>query len=757
MHSTSLGSTDRVEVVSEIMVSEHESYLDAEFGEIVNGMHGDPHHVLGMHCDGPRVTIRTFRPNARTASIVLNDGEKVAMRMVHDGGIFEGIVDTNRIDSTHPYLIEANYRGDETSTSDDAYRFWPTLGDLDLYLFGQGRHERLWEMMGARFITHQGTEGVAFSVWAPNAQSVRVAGDFNYWQGRQHPMRRMGSSGVWELFIPAIRPGARYKFEVVEQHGRVSQRADPFAYATECPPATASVVYRSTYEWSDQTWIDARAMRDQMNAPTSIYEVHLGSWRRKGVHGEEFLSYREIAEELPQYVKDMGFTHVEFMPVAEHPFGGSWGYQVSSYYSPTARFGTVDDFKYLVDKLHQAGIGVIVDWVPAHFPKDDWALARFDGSALFEHDDPRRGEHPDWGTLVFNFGRHEVRNFLLANALYWYETFHIDGLRVDAVASMLYLDYSRKEGEWMPNEFGGRENLEAVSFLKEVNETAYRLYPGVMTVAEESTAWTGVSRPTYLGGLGFGFKWNMGWMHDTLEYFSHEGIHRRYHHNDLTFGLIYAWTENFILPLSHDEVVHGKSSLYGKMPGDRWQKHANLRALFAWMWAHPGKQLVFMGSEFAQVGEWDHEHSLDWHLLQYPEHSGNQKLMKDLNAVYRSQRALWEKDFTDEGFRWIDASDIEQNVASFMRRSGDGQEHVVCVANLSPVPRNNYRIGLPHGGSWVELLNTDAAEYSGGGMGNCGRPHVMDESWHGLPAVAELTLPPLSVLWLVPERQVPHQ
>jgi 1,4-alpha-glucan branching enzyme len=732
-----------------IVKTDQPQIIDPQFQEIVNGLHGDPHHVLGAHVDGPDAVVRAFRPSARAAKVLLTDGTSVGMARVHEGGIFEATVPAKTLGDDRMYRIEATYDDGAVNVTDDPYRFWPTVGDLDLYLFGQGRHEHLWHMMGAHVRTQQGATGVSFAVWAPNARAVRVAGDFNFWDGRILPMRRLGSSGVWELFVPNLEPGMHYKFEIQEHSGRVIHRADPFAFATEVPPRTSSVIYESKYTWQDAEWMTQRARTDLHNAPFSVYEVHLGSWRRKG-DGTEFLSYRELAEQLPQYVKEMGFTHVELMPVAEHPFGGSWGYQVSSYYAPTSRFGSVDDFKFLVDAFHAEGIGVIVDWVPAHFPKDEWALAKFDGTELYEHADPRKGEHPDWGTLVFNFSRHEVRNFLLANALYWIEEMHIDGLRVDAVASMLYLDYSRKEGEWVPNEFGGRENLEAVSFLKETNETVYRLHPGVVTIAEESTAWQGVSRPTYLGGLGFGFKWNMGWMHDSLEYFSKDPIHRRYHHNDLTFSLVYAWTENFMLPLSHDEVVHGKGSLIEKMPGDRWQKHANLRSMYAWMWAHPGKQLLFMGGEIAQTSEWSHDRSIDWHLLEFPEHSGTQSLVKSLNTVYADTPALWDRDFADDGFRWIDASDIEQNVVSFLRKTHDGSQHLVCVANLSPVPRYGYRIGMPHGGPWREVLNTDAHEFGGSGLGNMGYTVAKDEPWHGLPAVAEMTLPPLAVIWLAP-------
>ncbi len=583
-------------------------------------------------------------------------------------------------------------------------------------------------------------QGTSFAVWAPSAQGVRLSGDFNYWDGRAHPMRAMGSTGVWELFVPGIGDGTHYKFEVLGKDGVWRQKADPMAFMAEVPPATASVVFTPDYEWGDGDWLRRRAETDPLAAPMSTYEVHLGSWRQG-------LSYRELAEQLVGHVKYLGFTHVELMPVAEHPFGGSWGYQVSSYFAPTSRFGNPDDFRYLVDTLHQAGIGVIVDWVPAHFPKDAWALAHFDGTALYEHPDPRRGEQKDWGTFVFNFGRTEVRNFLVANALYWLEEFHIDGLRVDAVASMLYLDYSREEGEWVPNEFGGRENLEAVSFLQEVNATAYRRVPGIVTIAEESTSWPGVTRPTHLGGLGFGFKWNMGWMHDSLDYMANEPIYRQYHHHQMTFSLVYAYSENFVLPISHDEVVHGKGSLLRKMPGDRWQQLANLRAYLAFMWAHPGKQLLFMGSEFGQESEWAESRSLDWWLTDNPDHRGVQTLVHDLNRVYGESRALWSRDSDPGGFGWIDANDAGNNVFSFLRYGDDGSA-LACVANFSAVPHEGYRIGLPHDGRWDEVLNTDAEAYVGSGVGNLGGVEAGADAWHGQPASATLRVPPLATVWL---------
>jgi 1,4-alpha-glucan branching enzyme len=677
------------------------------------------------------------------------------MKKVHPAGIFEGSL----AEGAQRYQLEAAFRrdgGEHTYRYDDPYGSWPTIGELDLHLFGEGRHRRLWEMLGAHPRVHGGIAGVSFAVWAPNARAVRVVGDWNYWDGRLHPMRSLGSSGVWELFIPGVPIGARYKFELVTSDGRLILKTDPMAFALELPPATASLVVGDPqHQWGDQVWLDSRASTDLLRSPLSVYEVHLASWRHTTAEDGSTrpLTYRELAEQLPDYVADLGFTHVEMMPVAEHPFSGSWGYQVSGYYAPTSRFGSPDDFRVLVDALHRRGIGVILDWVPAHFPRDEFALARFDGTALYEHADPRQGEHPDWGTLVFNFGRNEVRNFLVANALYWIEQFHLDGLRVDAVASMLYLDYSRSEGEWVPNKYGGRENLEAVSFVKEVNETVFGLHPGVTVIAEESTAWPGVSRPTYLGGLGFGFKWNLGWMHDTLDYFHHDPVHRRFHHGELTFGLLYAWSENFILPLSHDEVVHGKGSLLQKMPGDRWQQLANLRALYAWMWAHPGKQLLFMGGELGQEEEWSHERQLDWWILDsWEDHRRLRLLVQALNRVYREAPALWEDDHTPAGFEWIDANDAEQSVLSFLRRRPDGgvADALACVANLTPVPRYGYRVGLPAPGRWQEVVNTDAVEWGGSGIGNWGAVDAVDVRWHGQPWSAALALPPLGVLWLRP-------
>jgi 1,4-alpha-glucan branching enzyme len=708
-----------------------------EVDRLVRGEHHEPHRVLGAHRHDGKLVIRAWRPEATGVTALLGD-DRVELDQVHPAGLFEGAVRRARVPA---YQLEVRYRSG-TFTLDDPYRFLPTVGELDLHLFGEGRHERLWDKLGAHEREVDGVAGTAFAVWAPNARSVRVVGDFNRWDGRLHPMRSLGASGVWELFVPGVGDGTRYKYELVTAAGDLALHADPLAFATEAPPATASVVHTSGHHWGDQEWMDGRARRHTVSAPVSVYEVHLGSWR-KG------LSYRELAEQLPDYVAEMGFTHVELMPVAEHPFTGSWGYQVTGYYAPTARFGTPDDFRHLVDRLHQRGIGVIVDWVPAHFPKDAWALARFDGTALYEHADPRRGEHPDWGSLVFNLGRNEVRNFLVANALYWLDEFHVDGLRVDAVASMLYLDYSRKQGEWVPNRYGGNEDLDAVDFLREFNTTVYREHPGVVTVAEESTAWPAVSRPVYVGGLGFGFKWNMGWMHDTLDYAAKDPIYRRFHHHQLTFSLMYAFSENFVLPISHDEVVHGKGSLLGKMPGDQWRRFANLRTLLAYMWAHPGKQLLFMGCELAQEAEWSEERSIDWEGLGDPARQGVKDLVRDLNRAYQDRPALWERDSEPAGFAWIDPNDSDDNALSFIRWSAGG-EPLVCLCNFSPIVRYGYRVGLPRAGSWREVLNTDASAYGGSNVGNLGLVEAEQIGWDGQPASAQVTLPPLATVWFEP-------
>jgi 1,4-alpha-glucan branching enzyme len=710
--------------------------------QLARGALADPHSVLGAHPGPGGTVVRAWRPEAQSVACIVG-GEVVAkLEQIHPAGLFEGEVDGKLGD----YQLEVGYPDGQRFLVRDPYSFLPTIGELDLHLAGEGRHRRLFEVLGAHVRTEEGVRGTAFAVWAPSARSVRVVGDFNSWDGRLNPMRAMGSSGIWELFVPDIGAGALYKFEVLGADGKTVVKTDPFAFATEAPPGNACFVTESAYEFGDAEWLGRREKTDHHTSPMSIYEVHLGSWRR--TPEGDTLTYRDAAVELADYCREMSFTHVEFLPIAEHPFTGSWGYQVSNYFAPTARYGSPDDFRFLVDTLHQEGIGVIVDWVPAHFPRDAWALARFDGTALYEHLDPRRGEHPDWGTLIFNYGRNEVRNFLIANALYWIEEFHIDGLRVDAVASMLYLDYSRKEGEWAPNPSGGRENIEAIEFLKELNTILHAEHPGVLMVAEESTAWPGVSRPVNLGGLGFGFKWNMGWMHDTLTYFHLDPVYRRYHHNQLTFSLWYAFSENFILPISHDEVVHGKGSLIAKMPGDRWQALANLRALFAYMWAHPGKQLLFMGAEFAQSREWNHDQSLDWHLLDYDEHQGVQRLVADLNKEYRGIPALWELDSSPEGFRWIDPNDADNNVISFYRTGIGGDSHLVCVCNFSPIPRMGYRLGLPAPGDYHEVLNTDAEIYGGTNVGNMGTVAAEPVAWHGLEYSCLLTLPPLGAVWL---------
>jgi 1,4-alpha-glucan branching enzyme len=702
---------------------------------LLAGSHHDPHSVLGVHSVRGGIVARALRPGAESVKLVSAAGS-VELDPVAPG-LFAGALDE------HPgsYLLEVRY-GDRTVTVDDPYRWLPTIGELDLHLIGEGRHEELWQVLGAHvreYDTPSGTvSGVSFAVWAPTARGVRVTGDFDGWDGRANPLRSLGSSGVWEIFIPGVPNGACYKFRILGADGGWHEKADPMAFGTEVPPATASVVTTSAYTWNDQDWETTREATQWANAPMSVYEVHLGSWRQG-------LGYRELADQLADHVTEAGFTHVELLPVAEHPFGGSWGYQVTSYYAPTSRFGSPDDFRYFVDRLHQRGIGVIVDWVPAHFPRDEWALAKFDGSPLYEHADPRRGEHPDWGTLIFDFGRNEVRNFLVANALFWIEEFHLDGLRVDAVASMLYLDYSRDE--WLPNEFGGRENLDAVRFLQELNATVYKRHPGIVMFAEESTAWAGVTRPTHIGGLGFGFKWNMGWMHDTLAYMGHDPVHRSYHHNEMTFSLVYAWTENFMLPLSHDEVVHGKGSLWQRMPGDDWNKAAGLRSLLAFMWAHPGKQLLFMGSEFGQPQEWSESRSLDWQLMDEPLHKGVYTLLRDLNAVYRSSPALYSEDTRPDGFQWIDANDSANNVISFLRLGLDGS-YVACIANFAGHPHLNYRVGLPFAGAWGEVLNTDAEIYGGSGVGNLGQVIAEDKPWHGLPASVVVALPPSGVLFL---------
>jgi len=706
----------------------------------------DPHRVLGAHEADGGVVVRTYRPDATGVRV---KPANVEAELKDPAGLWEALLPKAKLPLE--YELEVEYPDGNTFTVRDPYAFLPTLGELDLHLIGEGKLEELYGKLGAHVREIDGVVGTSFAVWAPNARAVSVVGDFNSWDGRLHPMRSLGSSGIWELFVPDVTEGAKYKYEIRTHDQRLRIKADPVAFATELPPANASVVFCSRHEWSDGAWAEERAQSDWLRRPMSIYEVHLGSWRRNPLEGNRSLDYLELADELSDYVADLGFTHVELMPIMEHPFAGSWGYQVTGYFAPTARFGTPDDFRCFVDRLHRNGVGVLLDWVPAHFPRDDWALAAFDGTQLYEHSDPRRGAHPDWGTLIFNLSRDEVRNFLLANALYWLKEHHADGLRVDAVASMLYLDYSRKQGEWMPNEFGGRENLEAVEFLKRMNETVYGCEPGILTAAEESTAWPAVSRPTYLGGLGFGFKWNMGWMHDTLTYFQKDPVYRRFHHHTLTFSLMYAFSENFVLPLSHDEVVHGKRSLLDKMPGDRWQKFANLRALYAYMWAHPGKKLLFMGGELGEWEEWNYDGSLHWDLLEYAEHQGIHSLVRDLNRAYRAQPAMYEVDFEPAGFRWLEANDAANNVLAFARLDARGERPVVCVLNLSPVPRYDYRVGMPVCCRWQELLNTDSGYYGGSGVGNLGGVQAEAVPWHDQPFSALLTLPPLGAVWLVPE------
>ncbi|MEU3437429.1 1,4-alpha-glucan branching enzyme [Streptomyces sp. NPDC006863] len=715
----------------------------ADRGRLLAGDHHAPHDVLGAHPIPGGVLVRALRPFARTVT-VLATGLRAELHDDGDG-FFSGVLPVPQVPA---YRLEVVY-DDNTIEVEDPYRFWPAIGELDLHLIGEGRHEELWRALGAEPMEHQGVTGTRFTLWAPNARGVRITGDFTYWDGTGLPMRSLGSTGVWELFLPGVGEGALYKFDICRPDGSHTVRADPMARRTEVPPATASIVTARHHAWQDADWMAHRGDRPVHEAPFSVYEVHLASWRPG-------LTYRQLAEQLPAYVKDLGFTHVELMPVSEHPFGGSWGYQVTGFYAPTSRLGTPDDFRFLVDALHRAGIGVIMDWVPAHFPRDDWALAEFDGRPLYEHADPQRAAHPDWGTLEFDYGRTEVRNFLVANATYWCEEFHIDGLRVDAVASMLYLDYSREDGQWSPNEFGGRENLDAVAFLQEMNATVYRRNPGVVTIAEESTAWDGVTRPTDSGGLGFGLKWNMGWMHDSLQYMAKEPVHRKYHHNEMTFSMVYAYSENYVLPISHDEVVHGKRALVSKMPGDWWQQRADHRAYLGFMWAHPGKQLLFMGQEFAQGAEWSEGHGPDWWLLDPSygasgDHQGVRTLVGDLNAVYGAVPALWQRDTSPEGFSWVDGGAAEDNVLAFLRYDADGSP-LLAVSHFSPAVRTDYRLGVPETGAegWVEVLNTDAARYGGGDVRNEEPLKAEAVPAHGRPCSISLTLPPLATVWFRP-------
>ena len=672
------------------------------------------------------------------------------MQKLHKEGFFEAVIERAK---PFRYKIRIQSHGGEGTEFYDPYSFPPVLTDFDLHLIGEGTHYRNYEKLGSHVRTIDGVRGVHFAVWAPNAKNVGVVGDFNSWDGRRHPMRMLGSSGIWEIFIPGLDAGACYKYEIKSRYRNYrALKADPHSFFFEMRPKSGSIVYDmdKSHAWGDSEWMGMRARKNWFRAPMSTYEVHLGSWMRKPEEGDRFLTYREIAEKLVPYVKELGFTHIEVMPLTEHPFDASWGYQTLGYYAPTSRFGKPEDFMYLIDKCHQNGIGVIMDWVPAHFPKDGHGLGFFDGTCLYEHEDPRQGEHRDWGTLIFNFGRNEVRNYLISNALFWLDNYHIDGLRVDAVASMIYLDYSREPGQWIPNKYGGNENLDAVEFIKKFNEVVHQQHPGVLTIAEESTAWPGVSKPTYLGGLGFSMKWNMGWMHDTLRYFSKEPVHRKYHHNVLTFSLLYAFSENFVLPFSHDEVVYGKRSMIDKMPGDMWQKFANLRALFGYMFGHPGKKLIFMGSEFGQWSEWDFDSSLDWHLLDREPHQKLKQYMTDLHAMYRAEGACHEVDHGWKGFEWLDSQDADNSIFSFVRKAKDADDFLIFIINLTPVPRLGYRIGVPREGFYREILNSDSAHYWGSNMGNSGGMHTGSIRCHGREHSLSLTLPPLSCLVLKP-------
>jgi 1,4-alpha-glucan branching enzyme len=731
--------------------------LEAEIDRVIHADHSDPFSVLGMHKEhrdgAEKLVVRAFLPQARKVGVVdTATGQVVAdLPQVRDQGFFAGPI-AGRQQAFRYRLRLLPYGSEDTYDIEDPYRFGPVLGELDIHLLVEGTHLRAFEKLGAHTATVDGVAGTTFALWAPNARKASVVGDFNGWDGRRHPMRCRFECGVWEIFMPGVHAGEIYKYELKDRFGnRLAEKADPFALEAENPPKTGSVVPDPTeYEWEDGAWMRSRSHHNDRDAPVSIYEVHLGSWKRKPEEGNRYLTYRELADDLVPYVKDMGFTHVELMPVHEFPFDGSWGYQPVGLFAPTSRYGKPNDLKYFIDVCHREGLGVLIDWVAGHFPTDPHGLVYFDGTHLYEHSDPRKGKHMDWDTLIFNYGRREVSNFLLSNALYWMEEFHVDGLRVDAVASMLYLDYSRKEGQWIPNMFGGRENLEAIDFIKRMNELVYGHHEGVMTVAEESTSWPMVSRPTYLGGLGFGYKWNMGWMNDTLRYMCKEPIHRRYHHNLLTFGLLYAFTENFILPISHDEVVHGKGSLLSKMPGDSWQKFANLRCYFAFMWTMSGKKLLFMGCEFGQGDEWNHNKSLDWHLLEYPMQRGAQALVRDLNFLYRAQPALYETDCAGEGFQWIDCHDSDNSIISYVRIARNPEDLVVIVCNFTPVVRKSYRLGVPKDGPYAELLNTDAECYAGSGVGNAGRVDAEAHEAHGRPYSLVLNLPPLGALVLKP-------
>ncbi len=706
----------------------------------------DPFGSLGPHPD-PRggFVVRAFHPAATRIDIRTPAGTAPMSRV--EEGLYEA-----RVQDASNYRLVVTYHAGHVLEIDDPYRYGRVLTDFDLHLLGEGTHHRAYEKLGAHRIAVGAAVGVHFAVWAPNADRVSVIGDFNGWDGRVNPMRLLAPAGIWEIFIPDLPDGEKYKFEIRTRQGEILKKSDPFGFAFEVPPQSASVVHDiSRYQWNDGAWMAGRREQGEwLGRPMAIYEAHLGSWARVPEEGNRFLTYTELASRLVPYVKAMGFTHIELLPVMEHPFSGSWGYQVLGFFAPTSRYGTPEDFKFFVDACHQAGLGLILDWVPGHFPKDQHGLARFDGTALYEHADPRQGEHQDWGTLIFNYGRNEVRNFLLSNALFWLEEYHVDGLRVDAVASMLYLDYSRKEGEWIPNPYGGRENLDAIAFLQALNRLTHGECPGSITAAEESTSWGGVSRPVHLGGLGFTYKWNMGWMHDMLEYTKEDPVHRRWHHNQITFSMLYAFTENFILPFSHDEVVHGKRSLLDGMPGDVWQKHATLRTLYGYMYGHPGKKLLFMGGEFGQWHEWNHDRSLDWHLLDDPQHAALRRFVQDLNWHYSAEPSLHERDFTPDGFSWIDCNDNENSIVSMVRFARDRRDCLVMVFNFTPVPRHGYRIGVPNAGHYAEILNSDSSLYGGGNVGNLGGLDTEPIPSHGFDQSISLTVPPLACLYLKP-------
>jgi 1,4-alpha-glucan branching enzyme len=757
---------DKQKPKSEIAVPPAQNPIARDLELIAKGEHSDPFGVLGPHWIGEpgkkSLAIRFFRPGAVQGAVIWGKPAATYLALqIHPAGVFEVVLPESKtgISADQPvkpeaYRLRLTFPDGHRFETIDAYALPPVLTDYDLYLFGEGTHYLKYEKLGAHVREVDGVRGVHFAVWAPNAKRVSVVGDFNFWDGRVHAMRGRATSGIWEIFVPTLKDGEVYKFEILSRIGnQVGLKSDPYGFSGEVRPKNASIV-RSIdgYEWKDKTWIDARTTRDWLHSPLSIYELHAGSWRRNTAEGNRWLTYRELAEELIPYVKQMGYTHIELLPIMEHPLDLSWGYQTVGYFAVTSRYGTPADFMYFVDRCHQEGIGVLLDWTPAHFPRDAHGLGYFDGTHLYEHADPRKGEQPDWGTFVFNYGRNEVQNFLISNALFWIDKYHLDGLRVDAVASMLYLDYSRKPGEWVPNQFGGRENLEAIAFLKHLNEVLHTRHPGALTIAEESTSWPAVSRPTYVGGLGFDLKWNMGWMNDTLKYFAFDPLYRQYHHNELTFSMIYAFHENFVLPLSHDEVVHGKRTLLEKMPGDNWQKFANLRLLFGYMYAHPGKKLLFMGSELAQRDEFWEEGSVNWSLETSPPHRGVQRLIKDLNHLHTTEPALFEVDFEWSGFEWIDANDATGSILSFIRRAKNPDDFVVVICNFTPVVRGDYRVGVPTSGYYREILNSDSAYYEGSDAGNSGGVRAEPIPWHGRPWSIKMKVPPLAAVYFKPQR-----